>query len=126
MSDYTEEELKQCRNKLALVIMIKNEERGIVNTFNSVKDYCSVFVVLDTGSTDNTVTICKEYCKTNNVKLHLKETTFVDFEYSRNEMLDFADSVLQKNTFCLLQIMTRNDCVSHGLEYFDVKFKIWR
>ncbi len=99
---YTEEELKECRKKLALVIMIKNEERGIVNTFNSVKDYCSNFVVLDTGSTDNTVTICKEYCTTNNVKLHLKETTFVDFEYSRNELLDFADSVLPKNTFCLL------------------------
>ena len=34
-----------------------------------------------------------------------------------------TDVIFLKNAFCLHQIMTRNDCVSHGLEYYDVKFK---
>ena len=34
-----------------------------------------------------------------------------------------TDVISLKNEFCLHQIMTRNDCVPHGLEYYDVKFK---
>ena len=51
----------ECKDRLALVMMIKNEEKGLENTFNSVKDISSTFVILDTGSTDRTIEICKSF-----------------------------------------------------------------
>ena len=79
---------------LALAMMIKNEEKGLENTFNSVKDISNTFVILDTGSTDRTIEICKSYCAKNNIKLYLKEEPFVNFCVTRNVLLDFADEVL--------------------------------
>jgi glycosyltransferase involved in cell wall biosynthesis len=87
---------------LALVMMIKNEEKRLEVTFNSVKDICKTFIILDTGSSDRTVSICNSYCSKNNIKLFLKEEPFVNFCISRNVLLDFADKVLKKNTHYLL------------------------
>ena len=88
-------ELSLCRKKLALVMMIKNEEKRITVSFDSVKDYIDTFIILDTGSTDSTIKICKDYCKHNNIRLFLKEEPFVNFMVSRNVSLDFADEVLK-------------------------------
>ena len=84
------------RSKVACVMMVKNEEKRIEVSFDSVAGLCDTFVIYDTGSIDSTVSICHEYCKRNNIRLFLKEGTFVDFEESRNVMLDFADEVLRK------------------------------
>ena len=54
---------------LVLVMMIKNEEARIEVSFDSVKNFTNTFVILDTGSTDKTIGICKEYCKKNNITL---------------------------------------------------------
>jgi len=80
----------------ALAIMIKNEEKRITVSFDSVKEYCDTFIILDTGSTDRTIEICKEYCEKNNIRLFLKEEPFVNFMVSRNVMLDYCDEVLRK------------------------------
>ena len=47
---------------------IKNEERWIKKSIESVLDICSEVIILDDGSTDNTVEICQsmdrvEICK---------------------------------------------------------------
>ena len=47
---------------IALAMMIKNEEKRIEVSFDSVKDISKVFVILDTGSTDRTLEICRQYC----------------------------------------------------------------
>ena len=83
-----------CKDRLALVMMIKNEEQNIALSFNSVKDLCSTFIILDTGSTDSTLDVVQEYCAEFGITLHLKCLPFVDFEKSRNDLLDFADEVL--------------------------------
>ncbi len=82
------------RNKMALAIMIKNEEKRIEISFDSVKELCDTFIVLDTGSTDRTIEICRDYCKRNNIRLFLKEEPFVNFCVSRNVLLDYSDEVL--------------------------------
>ena len=87
---------------LALAMMIKNEEKRIEVTFDSVKDVSNVFVIFDTGSTDRTIEICKEYCAKNNITLFLKEGPFVNFCVSRNVLLDFADEVLKSPHYLLL------------------------
>ena len=47
-------------NKLSVVIITFNEEENILKCLNSVRDIADEIVVLDSGSTDNTIHICEE------------------------------------------------------------------
>jgi glycosyltransferase involved in cell wall biosynthesis len=107
-----------CKDRLALVMMIKNEEKRITVSFDSVRQYTNTFVILDTGSTDRTIDICREYCKKNNITLHLRELPFVNFEKSRNDLLDFADEILQHHYFMIL--LDCNDEVRNHSELVNV------
>ena len=100
---------KTFKDKIALVMMIKNEEKRIEVSFDSVKDVTNTFIILDTGSQDDTINICREYCKRNNITLYLKEEEFVNFEVSRNVLLDFADEVLDINDKKYLLQLDCND-----------------
>ncbi len=100
------------KSLMALVMMVKNEEKRITVSFDSVKDYTDTFIILDTGSTDSTIEICREYCKTNGITLHLKEDPFVNFCYSRNVLLDYCDEVLKKQRY-LLQLDCNDELRNH-------------
>jgi glycosyltransferase involved in cell wall biosynthesis len=79
---------------LALVMMVKNENKRILVSLESVKNYVECLVILDTGSEDNTINIIREFAKKYNKPLHLIERTFphpFSFCVSRNVVLDFAD-----------------------------------
>lgn len=78
--------------QIAAAIMVKNEEKRIETTLNSIKKDVDGIVLFDTGSTDNTIDIVKKYVEINNLKLHLLEGVFEDFSTSRNEMLEFAET----------------------------------
>ena len=78
---------------IGVLMMIKNEEQSIKTTIDSTKSYFKHIIVLDTGSTDNTIKIVKECCKKNNQILYLKETFFKSFPESRNDALEFAETV---------------------------------
>jgi len=110
--DSTNPSKKWNKDLLVLAIMIKNEEKRIEVSFDSVKNYCNTFVVLDTGSTDKTIEICKDYCKKNNITLHLKEEKFVNFSVSRNVLLKYCDEVLPKYRYLLL--LDCNDELKNG------------
>ena len=101
------------KDRIALVMMVKNEDKRIEVSFDSVKDITNTFVILDTGSQDRTIEITKNYCKKNGITLHLKEEPFVNFEVSRNVLLDFADEVL-KNHFFLLQLDCNDELRNHS------------
>ena len=88
--------------EVALVMMIKNEQYDIEKSFKSVLGLCASFVVLDTGSTDQTIPIIQSFCDKHKVTLHLKCSTFVNFEVSRNELLDYADEVFATTPHFLL------------------------
>ena len=77
---------------IAVLMMVKNEKKRLNVSLESIKDFADSLVIFDTGSTDNTIEICKEFCEKNNIPLRLKEGTFVNFSISRNESLEFADS----------------------------------
>lgn len=79
---------------LALVMMVKNEQKRIRVSLDSVKDIVDCFVILDTGSEDNTIDIIKKYCKKNNKLLFLEQKVFpqpFNFSTARNHLLDYAD-----------------------------------
>lgn len=80
-------------NNIGILIMVKNEENNIKVTIDSFKNYFSRVIVLDTGSTDNTIEIITKTCKNNKQQLYLKETTFKSFPESRNEALEFAETI---------------------------------
>ena len=37
------------------LIMVKNQEKNIVNAIKSIQKYCDLLVIVDTGSTDKTI-----------------------------------------------------------------------
>lgn len=69
-------------------MIVKNEKDVIKRSLGSVKGIIDYWVILDTGSTDGTQEIIKEYMK--DVPGELHEDPFRNFEYSRNKALDFA------------------------------------
>ena len=80
--------------QIAVVLMVKNEEKRIEVSLDSVKNEVDGIILFDTGSTDNTVNVVKKYAKKNNLHLHLIEGVFEDFSTSRNKMLEYSNSFL--------------------------------
>lgn len=83
---------------LAALIMLKNEEESIKITLNSIKDHIKHVVIYDTGSTDRTIEVCKKLCKKHKQTLHLKQGVFKNFAESRNDSIEFAESIAKKNS----------------------------
>lgn len=73
--------------------MLKNEEKRLYVTLNSVVGAVDSIIVYDTGSTDSTPTILDEFAKKYTIPLYVKNGEFVNFSVSRNEALDFADTI---------------------------------
>ena len=70
---------------ISLCMICKNEEKTIGNALKSVKDIVDEIIVVDTGSTDNSIDIVKSY----GGKVY-KEEWNDDFSYIRNIALDKA------------------------------------
>ena len=66
---------------MAVVVLTRNEEKYIDDCLKSVA-WCSEIWVVDTGSSDNTVEVCRRH--THNIVRH----DFSDFSQSRNWALD--------------------------------------
>jgi len=77
---------------IAALMMVKNEKKRLHVTLESVKGFADSIVMFDTGSTDNTIQIARDFCNVNNIPFRLTEGDFVDFSTSRNVSLEFADT----------------------------------
>ena len=88
--------MKPDNNLVGVLMIIKNEEKSIEVSINSVKDYIKHIIIFDTGSTDNTIEVIKITCKANDQKLHLKVGEFKSFPESRNDAIEFAETVSVK------------------------------
>jgi glycosyltransferase involved in cell wall biosynthesis len=75
---------------IGCAIMVKNESKRILVTLESVAKHVSCVFVLDTGSTDGTPDIISKFCVENNLEIHIAYSEFVNFEVSRNKLLDFT------------------------------------
>jgi hypothetical protein len=96
---------------IAVLIMVKNEKKRLNVTLESIKNFADSLVIFDTGSTDNTIEICKEFSKKNKIPLRLKEGEFVNFEVSRNESIDFAETF---NDIDYILLLDTNDELRNG------------
>ena len=80
------------KTHIALLMMLKNEEKRLHVSLNSIVGYVDSMIIYDTGSTDNTINILKEFSEKHNIPLRLKQGEFVNFCVSRNVSLEFADT----------------------------------
>lgn len=77
---------------LCLAMMIKNEEKTLLKSFNSCKDIIKSIRVYDTGSTDKTLEIIEQFAQDNpEIDVYVKEGEFVDFAVSRNVLLEYVE-----------------------------------
>ena len=93
---------------ICLNMIVKNESKVIIRALESVINIIDCFVICDTGSTDNTVQLIKDFFSNHNVSGILKFTKFVNFEETRNEALelcsDFGDYILLMDADMVLKI----------------------
>jgi len=73
------------QSRLSVCLIVKNEERFLAQCLKSVKDVAQQIVVVDTGSTDRTVEIAKEF----GAEVH-SFTWCDDFSAARNAALEHA------------------------------------
>ncbi|MBP1761316.1 MAG: glycosyl transferase, group 2 family, partial [Firmicutes bacterium] len=53
--------MNQRRPSFSLTMIVKNEEQNIGRCLDSVKNLVGEIIIVDTGSTDRTVEICRSY-----------------------------------------------------------------
>ncbi len=82
---------------LSLVMIVKNEARGIEKTLASMRPFIDRWTILDTGSTDGTQALITKTLE--GVPGDLVSGAFVDFATTRNEVLDLEGD---KSVFSLM------------------------
>lgn len=100
-------------NYIAALLMVKNESLRIHVTLESLLGFIHTVIIFDTGSTDDTISIITNFCNKYKLTLYIHFGTFVDFSTSRNEALDFADTIQNINYLLLLDC---NDELKNGTE----------
>jgi len=74
--------------KVVAMYRIKNEERWIKQSIESIYDFCDEIVILNDNSTDNTKKICTQFEKV--VDIHTKTESTLDESSDRNFLLHMA------------------------------------
>jgi glycosyltransferase involved in cell wall biosynthesis len=78
--------LKKKKNEktICLTMIVKNESKVIKRCFDSVKDYIDYWVICDTGSTDGTQDLIRNYFKEAKIPGELHEHKWKNFGHNRS------------------------------------------
>jgi GR25 family glycosyltransferase involved in LPS biosynthesis len=76
--------------KICLNMIVKNESHIIESTLTILSKYIDYWVISDTGSTDNTIEIIKNYFEKVNIPGELHEDEWEDFGTNRTKALTYA------------------------------------
>lgn len=88
---------------VVVVIMIKNEAASIQATLDSyVIGGLKHFFILDTGSTDNTLSLIQDYFQQHPASVSIHQEPFIDFAQSRNRAMELAEQCFSQAIFFLM------------------------
>lgn len=73
--------------KICLNMIVKNEREVIRRCLTTLEPFIDYWVIVDTGSTDGTQRIVREFMEEQGLPGELHEQPWVDFAYNRNEAL---------------------------------------
>ena len=79
--------------RLILTQIMKNEAHVITRMLNSIRPIVDIICLVDTGSTDNTIEVVKNWGEQNKIETHVFERAFDNFENSRNYSIQMAREV---------------------------------
>lgn len=75
---------------ICLNMIVKNEAHIIEETLESIAPYITDYVIVDTGSTDNTITVISNYFNNKHIQGSIFVEEFRNFEYARSIALKHA------------------------------------
>jgi glycosyltransferase involved in cell wall biosynthesis len=75
---------------LCLCMIVKNEAHIILETLNSIKQHLDYWVICDTGSTDNTVELIRDFFRSENIPGEIHSEQWVDFGHNRSRAFALA------------------------------------
>ena len=116
---------------ICLNMIVKNESKIIRRMLESVITLIDTYCICDTGSTDNTVSVIKDFFNSKNMEGKIIYENFINFEYNRNyalnackNMADYilfmdADMVMINNNFDKNTLLKWDVfCIFQGYENF--------
>jgi glycosyltransferase involved in cell wall biosynthesis len=83
-------EPREDRPTLAFATMCKNEEHIIGKVLEAVAPYIDYLVVADTGSTDNTIQIVKDFMHKHDIPGEIHQDDWVGFDKNKNRMMSYV------------------------------------
>lgn len=104
---------------ICLNMIVKNEEKNIVRLFNSVKGIIDDYIIVDTGSTDSTITLI-ENCGING---RVFSEPFKNFEYNRTHAIKMAEKYSNSDYLLFLDadmVLMNNDFTIDDIKSYDV------
>ena len=78
------------RTNICLTMIVKNEVAVLPRLFRSVKDYIDYYVIVDTGSTDDTIALIEREMAAYGIDGEVHERPWVNFGVNRQQALDLA------------------------------------
>src|SRR5580704_19064357 len=102
------------KKTVCLNMIVKNESEVIIRSLTSVLPLIDYWVIVDTGSTDKTQDIIRDFMKSKGIPGELHERPWVNFAYNRNEALELAKNKAEYTLF-----MDADDYLQ-----FDASFKL--
>jgi glycosyltransferase involved in cell wall biosynthesis len=86
---------KECHYKMSITIglcmIVKDEAKVILDALKSTLPIIDTFCIVDTGSSDSTIQVIKDFYESHNMKGHVHERPWVDFGTNRSEALKLCD-----------------------------------
>jgi len=115
---------KSSNPTLCLNMIVKNESKIITRLFDSVVSIIDSYCICDTGSTDNTIDVIKEYFKDKNIPGKIVIEPFKDFCYNRNfalnECLNMSDYILLLDADMILEIKNFDKNILNTADTFTI------
>lgn len=88
--------------KLCLCMIVKNESRIMERCLNATKSIVDFVSICDTGSTDNTPEIIKNWCKENEIPGTVHHEPFKNFGYNRSLAVSLAQKTYPEADYLLI------------------------